>query len=464
MVINHFFKRLSQSSKKLIKKRKINTTNRIYIQDKELVETAFTPNSHFIYIVKKGDIIIVPCDESQNTVVARKLPTGLKSVIDIRSKAALDIFSNSHELTLYIYHDKIVVSSHGTIVELEKSCTIARAVGDLSYLGEKAEQVKEDISHVLDVVSLFSGAGFLDSGFIKEGFNIKFALELEKDMCETYRTNLGEHIVNADINTITRLPEAKIILAGSPCQALSNANRVNNARTLDDPRNKLIKKTIELVKKVKSCLVFVLENVPQLVSAGGGKFIREIQDNLPEFEISINKVNSVDFGVPQLRERCILIASRIGRIDLKAPALKALKTVRDAFKGLNNLIPNQLDYSKPSANSISKMKYIQAGENYRSIPEALRPHSQHSNMYKRLKWDEPSITIVNPRKSMILHPEEHRIISVREAARLQSVDDTFIFKGKLSSMQQMVANGVPVKLAQYIARTIKLKLDKFLYT
>jgi len=88
---------------------------------------------------------------------------------------------------------------------------------------------------------------------------------------------------------------------------------------------------------------------------------------------------------------------------------------------------------------MERIKHVQQGGNVKDIPEEIRPKGQHSDMYKRLEWDKPSITIVNPRKAMLLHPTENRILSIRECCRLFSLPDNFIFKGSLSAMQESIA-------------------------
>ncbi|MCF2650769.1 hypothetical protein [Niallia circulans] len=89
------------------------------------------------------------------------------------------------------------------------------------------------------------------------------------------------------------------------------------------------------------------------------------------------------------------------------------------------MLSNQLDVSKPKPLTLERIKHVKPGGNIFDIPEEIRPKGKHSDMYKRLEWDKPAITIVNPRKAMLLHPEEDRIISIREACRLFSLPDSF---------------------------------------
>ena len=312
------------------------------------------------------------------------------------------------------------------------------------------------------IVSLFSGSGGLDLGFIQAGFDIIWACDIDKSACETYKKNIGDHIHNIDITklNIKDIPDGDIIIGGSPCQGFSNANRTNHF--LDNPKNMLVKEYIRIVKG-KQPKIFVLENVPQIITAGKGLFLKEIKDELNEYKITYKILNSVDYGVAQERRRAIIIGSKIGSIEHPKSNINTYKTVRQAFEGLNNDIPNQLDYSKPKKTTIEYMKYVRQGGNFKDIPIELRPKGNHSNLYKRLHYDRPSITITNPRKSALTHPEENRILTIRECARIQSFPDNFIFYGNLAEKQQQVANAVPLLLSYNIALQILNKIEEVNY-
>lgn len=367
--------------------------------------------------------------------------------------------------------------------EYVKNVLLAKASGDTSYGYEQIafeylwdnynevnssvnettstltkSRYKEDLGIAMNMISFCSGAGVLDKGFIDQGFEGLLAMDIEEDMVKTYNANLGNHAIVADLSTydFNNLPkekEPKILVAGSPCQDLSNANRVTG-KVLDSEKNLLIRKIIEAIKHLPSLDVFVIENVPQLLTKGK-VFVDEIKERLSEFEITINKVNSGDFGSAQLRERAIIIGSKIGKIELKAPPVRLYKTVRQAFAGLTDETPNQLDYTKSGEEVQRRMSYVTQGGNFKDIPEELRGKGVHSNSYRRLEWDKPSITIANPRKSCLMPPEGNRILSIRECARLFDLPDSFKFLGKLASMQQMIANAVPLALSTAIAKQVK---------
>ena len=479
--------------KNIIKKRLIHTKNRIYIQDSELLQTSFEPGKKYNYKFKSNDSmleIFIDANGSK-TVSKRKRKNLLNPVIDIRNKEVLKQFNKFDKMEIEIYEDRILVrgllDSKVIALKQKKELIISKkSINNLylknvvnenfqqlsfenwisetklssinistKYPSNNSDQYNNDIQTGLRLVSLFSGAGVLDKGFIDQGFNPQIALEIEKDMVDTYKHNLGNHIRQADISKydIGTIPDGEVLIGGTPCQDFSNANRISG-KILDSPKNLLIRKYIEVAKHMKSLKVFVLENVTPLLTKGK-KFVNEIKESLSDFAISINKVNSVDFGSAQSRERVIIIGSKIGKIELKKPLLNVYKTVRQAFAGLTDKISNQLDFSKPKPETIFKMSFVKPGGNFKDIPEEYRGNGCHSNLFKRLEWDKPSITIANPRKSNILHPEKNRILSVRECARLFDLPDTFEFIGKLSSKQQMIANSVPLKLATAIAKVVK---------
>lgn len=449
----------------LIKKRLIKMTNRFYIQDKDLLKTNFKPGTNYTFAIYNNELTIVKSSKGTK-VSSRQDHNEVKPVIDIRSKKALKMFDTCSSFELFIYNDHIIikgVDSNKEIVNvgnINKSFLEEIAACKQNNIPFKNRRIGELFKDTLNVVSLFSGAGFMDLGFKKAGFNLKFALELEKDMCETYRKNLGDHIVQADINKydLNKIPDAHVVIGGSPCQDFSNTNRV--AKILDSPKNLLVKKWIEVVKKTKSCLVAVLENVPQLLTKGK-KFVDEIKLELSNFNITIHLLNAYDFGTAQIRKRAFIIASKVGPINIKTSNKIKKTTVESAFYGLNSAVPNQNDYTQSKKSTIEKMKYIKPGENFRSIPGESHKNRQ-SNVYRRLEFNKPSITIVNPRKSQILHPKENRILTVRECARLFDVPDDYVFYGSLSSKQQMVANGVCVNVAFYIAKHVKMYIGRCL--
>lgn len=303
-------------------------------------------------------------------------------------------------------------------------------------------------------VSLFAGAGGMDLGFIKQGFDVVWAVDNDGGACETYRENIGDHIICEDITKVKSedIPDCSLIYGGNPCQGFSSANR--RTGFINNPKNFLVKEYIRIVKD-KQPEVFVLENVPQILTAGKGQFLREIKEELHMYHIEASVLTASNYEVPQTRRRAILIGSKNGIIKHPLPTVSKEKTVGDGFEGIHNDLYNQLDRIKHSEIVLKRIKSVPSGGNIKNIPEHIRPKGSHSNVYKRLELDKPSITIAHVRKAMIIHPTENRVLSVREAARLQSFPDDFVFHSGLASKFQQVANAVPPLMAEAIAKEVK---------
>lgn len=493
----------------LIKSRRAKKSNRgLYLQDRQLLDTVFQPGSHFKYVIDMSNrqVVILASEEEGNTVSRRQLGGLVKPVLDIRNKQALQAFQGCAYLQVEIYDEKIVVRGYEEVTAMMGEAQIGRTsrqvVTDITQLlqvKQKAEIILskqvldkaaggyEQLSFTFDewieepikstalsyigkalsylhiplqLDSLFSGAGMMDMGFIEAGFDVLMAVEMDPGAVKTYRANIGSHIQQADMSKIDKGRfTAPVMIGGTPCQGMSQANRRTNF--LDNPNNKLLRAYIDAVKANKNCKVFCLENVPQILTAGSGHFLSHLLEEFRDFEVEYGTLNAADFGAPQGRKRAILIGSKIGRIPLPKPSHAKPVTVREAFAGLSGNLPNQQDVTKVKEITLERIKAVPPGGNVHDIPEDIRPGGKHSDMYKRLAWDEPAVTLVHPRKSMLLHPEENRILSVRECAKLQGLDDKFTFKGGLSSMQQQVANGVPVQLAKAIGTVIRQAIEKF---
>ncbi len=484
---------------KWLKKRKAKLSNRgLYIQDKELKQSNFKIGQNFKYLVdlNKKQIRIVPCEEeTNNTVSKRQLKDGYKPVLDIRDKKALQAFQGADYLEVLILENEILVkgvkerkikkSSIFSFLDFKKSNDVFNVSIDkedlISVVGgqdftisshetEKIEGFRQsdDLPLLLRAISLFSGCGAMDIPFIQNGFEVVCAVEKNEESAATYRYNHGNHIHVADITKFNKSLfmrcRAPIMFGGTPCQGFSNSNR--RLSYLENPNNLLVREFINSVKANKHCKIFVIENVPQILTAGKGQFLKEIKDELNDFHITHGVLNSVDFGDPQDRSRAFLIGSKIGPISLPEPVVESPRTVYDAFEGLTAATPNQEDITKSKHGTIERMKWIPQGGNWQDLPDHLKTRSMfkgstQSNVYKRLKWDQPSCTIVNPRKCLLTHPEEHRILSIRECSRLFSIPDDFIFKGSRESMQQQIANATPVRMVSAVVQQVKEAIFSF---
>lgn len=359
-------------------------------------------------------------------------------------------------------------------------------------------------------VDLFSGAGGLSLGFEDAGFKIVYILEKDRYAAETYsrNRNSGTMVDVADIlniepdDILSKLGldrgDLDIVLGGPPCQGFSIANM--RTRNEDNPMNQLVFKFWDFVVGLRPKW-FVMENVAGLEKFGDGRLKEELLELFEEGGYSVNSVvlDASCFGIPQVRRRIFFVGNRINKSldflhDLVKDKTLPCLTVREAIDDLP-VLPNgnsvdHLPYAKngesiteyqrimrlgnsdgvlnnlvsmSSPLAVERYKYIEQGENWRAVdlkrPELLYNYKDlskcHHWIYLRLCWDKPSVVISNYRKNMLIHPEQDRGLSVREAARLQSFPDTYVFYGPLGYQQQQVANAVPPRQAGRIAAYIR---------
>lgn len=342
-------------------------------------------------------------------------------------------------------------------------------------------------------IDLFSGARGLSLGAEMAGIVVKYAVEIDKDAAKTYSINHPNTVVyNKDISEIKKTDfdingEECILFGGAPCQGYSNSNRRTNSK--DNPKNWLFTEFIRVVSEVEPTWL-VFENVTGLLELESGFFFDRIVSSIEQcgYTCSYGIIDASKVGVPQRRKRLFLIGSRYGRIvNLELKRISKSISVKEAFEGLpvlcNGACVDVLPYSglvnstyarkmigscescsgnlvsRNNDSVIQRYKYVGQGENWRSIPVELMSNYKnikncHTGIYYRLREDEPSVVIGNYRKNMLIHPEYDRGLSVREAARLQSFPDKYLFFGNLGSQQQQVGNAVPPLLAKYVFNRI----------
>ncbi len=333
----------------------------------------------------------------------------------------------------------------------------------------------------LNVLDLFAGAGGFSAGFKQAGYNILAANEIDSMIAETYKRNHPNTLTYvSDIkifkDKLDSLPEnIDVIIGGPPCQGFSMAgarNRENkHEKFINDERNLLFREYIEIVKKLKP-KAFIMENVEGLVTMDKGSVISEIVELLGDnkyvgqkYKIEYKIINMSDYGIPQIRKRVIIVGYRsesehMSFFDILKNKREGLVTVKDAIydlMGLENTIPNHTP-TKHSPVAISRMKRILPGENYAVLGDT-NIKSIHSGSYGRMVWNNPSKTITTrfdtPSGGEYIHPKEHRTITPREAARIQTFDDNYTFYGNKSSIIRQIGNAVPPKMAYKIAVSLK---------
>lgn len=300
----------------------------------------------------------------------------------------------------------------------------------------------------MNIVSLFSGAGGLDLGLIKAGHEIVWANDFDADSCETYKLNIGDHIVFNDIANIKleEIPECDVVVGGFPCQGFSLANML---RASDDERNKLYKQFYRVIQSKKPDY-FLAENVRGILSLDGGNAIKKIVEDFSEagYRVKYKAFNTANYGVPQTRIRVIIAGTR-----------------KD--------LPDELDFLFPEPTH-EKVNWLSITEALKGIVEPEDPESTLKNhVYSKYKItnrnftghrqtdpNKPSPTILargNGKGGVcaIQHPLNHRRMSVRESALVQTFPVDFEFVGSMGSMYRQVGNAVPVLFGQHLGKKLK---------
>ncbi|MCM1556728.1 MAG: DNA cytosine methyltransferase [Anaeroplasma bactoclasticum] len=364
----------------------------------------------------------------------------------------------------------------------------------------------------MKIIDLFAGCGGLSLGFIKNGHVLIKALEFDPIIAESYQKNhpgvkvIIDDIKNVDSNETFQSGECDIIIGGPPCQGFSLAGariRENKSeRFINDPRNYLFKHYFNIVKKIKP-KAFVIENVKGIKSMEQGKIFEEIISIFSSkamledepYNIYYRTVNAKDFGIPQKRERMIIIGVKKNNVDFGTvwnktkeiilkdyPHYFDVVTVKDAIGNLpapsengevfsstaiteyqkylagKSIYLHNHNKSHHSNIAIKRMNQIKSGSNYLSLNEKI--NSVHSGAYGRLKWDEQAPTITTrfdtPAGGRFIHPEENRTLTPREAARIQSFPDDFIFYGNKTSICKQIGNAVPPKISFFLSKFLDL--------
>ncbi|MBP1906309.1 DNA (cytosine-5)-methyltransferase 1 [Paenibacillus turicensis] len=309
----------------------------------------------------------------------------------------------------------------------------------------------------MKIVSLFSGAGGMDLGFTKAGHEIIWANDLYSKAVETYKENIGKHICLEDIREVSTsdIPNCDMVIGGFPCQGFSVAN---TNRSEQDERNKLYLEFLRVIRE-KQPLYFIAENVKGILSLGKGKVIELIKNDFISagYNVEYRLLNAADYGVPQIRERVIFIGVRN---DIK-------ETI--SFPEPTHCDPSKLNFS-------DKKPWVTIGQALRDIPEPEEaPHiPNHEYTKYKLRFngymghrvidpDKPSPTITargDDKGGVVIihHPNNHRRLSVREAATIQTFPMDFVFSGSKTDGYRQIGNAVPPLFAYNIARMFPIKV------
>lgn len=339
-------------------------------------------------------------------------------------------------------------------------------------------------------ISLFSGAMGLDLGIEKAGFEIDVCVEMDKWAAETIRLNTRIPVINDDINKVSTQKiletaglskeDVTLVVGGPPCQAFSTAGR---QRGLADFRGNVIIQYLRVVREIRPAY-FILENVRGLLSAklnvvpeeyeAEYGYIKNIKGSVIHFltqefkklgySISYALLNAANYGVPEKRERVIMIGHLGHRVPIPSPThsedasygTKKWVTLRDAIGDLENR--DDLHYIPLRPKSVEFMRMLHEGQNWRNLSpdiaeramgKAYKLSGGKTGFLRRLNFDEPSPTLVTSPTmpaTLLCHPTELRPLSIEEYARIQQFPDNWKFEGRIETVYKQIGNAVPVGL------------------
>jgi len=344
----------------------------------------------------------------------------------------------------------------------------------------------------MKAIDLFAGVGGLSLGFSQAGFEIVYANEYDKSIADAFAKNHPNTIVDStdirDINfeKVFRKFENKVdvVMGGPPCQGFSQKGKRIG---INDERNFMFQQFVKVVEIVKPEF-FILENVPNILSAEGGYFKDEIIKVFRKlgYDVKAKVLKAEKFGVPQTRRRAVFLG-RKGKLNFELPDGNGKKTtVNEALSDLpplksgegnkeqkystapcnafqklmrckSKIVKNHFA-TKHNKKALERLSLISVNGTKEDLPKHLRTKSLHSGTWSRLKPDGFARTITTrfdtPSSGQFTLPFQDRCITVREAARLQSFPDNFIFHGNKSNQMLQVGNAVPPMMAYEIAKAI----------
>ena len=348
--------------------------------------------------------------------------------------------------------------------------------GEIRYMGNRK------------AISFFSGAMGLDLGLIEAGIDIVIGQDIEPTCIQTMAAN-GHKGIEGDIRDITpefmleqahmKAGEPFLVCGGPPCQPFSTAGK---RLGINDPRGSLFKEYVRMIDGIRPRF-FVMENVKGLMSSPlkdengnstGGKVLDVILSEFAKLNYSTvyGVLDAVNYGVPQFRERFVLIGSRDNeKIFLPAPTHFHIhqnpeyrwRTLGDTIKDLEDANGECAEFGE---NRLKYLRMVHEGENWKNLPEsfiqeamggAYKSGGGKVGFYRRLSYSQPSPTVVTSpiqKATMMCHPTKDRPLSVAEYARIQQFPDDWNFIGTTVEKYKQIGNAVPVGLARAIGQML----------
>lgn len=370
--------------------------------------------------------------------------------------------------------------------------------------------IQSDVKRRPTVVDVFSGCGGISWGLATQGFKVIAGVDNWEIALRTFKRNHRQaDAIQADLSTLepkelARLlcvvpGELDVLVGGPPCQGFSK-NVPASRRFLEDDKNLLVRSFLGFVEHLRPKVV-LMENVAEIVNAFDGAFTDEVRKLLAKwgYEMDVRVLDATKHGVPQRRRRAFFFANRAGRtVRFPHPsheplsrnaglfALPPVVTVWDAIGDLPTLEAGEGEspskYPRPAnteyqarmrsgsddlydhvaralrPTQLARLKSIKEGQGAKHLPDHLRPKSHYSGAYGRLERTAiaPTITrwVFHPGSGRFGHPTDDRVITIREAARLQSFSDAFVFEGSYLQKAGQVGNAVPPALSSAFAPLI----------
>jgi len=351
-------------------------------------------------------------------------------------------------------------------------------------------------------IDLFCGAGGLSAGLEMAGFKVLAGNDIFEAAGQTFAEThphaefIPGPIEDLDIDSLMKITglkrgELTVLVGGPPCQAYSV---YNHQRGMHDARATLFREYLRMVEGLQPEWI-VMENVAGIYSIGGGEAVRAIKSELADLGYAVEEklLRAEDYGVPQERRRVVFIGNRIGAPishpqPTHGPGLLPYVTIKDAMSDLPDLVngeaPGVVPYKTPPKSdfqrllrgnrtkvsnhaaprlgqvNLDRLEHIPPGGSWRDIPHDMLPEgmkrakrSDHTKRYGRMTWDGLSCTVLTKcdiHWGAYIHPDQQRAISVREAARIQSFPDSFVFSGSKTEQYVQVGNAVPPLLGRAI--------------
>lgn len=337
-----------------------------------------------------------------------------------------------------------------------------------NYYLKRLNSFGRDVVYKYTCISLFSGGGGLDLGVNLAGFRSVLVSDLIPAYISTIKHNFPQvitytkdatNLTAKELLQLTHVPEIDLMIAGPPCQSFSI---LGQRKALDDPRGKLTIKYFELISDVKP-KSFIFENVPGLLTVNKGRDFKNLFAFAQEktgYTLFTTRLNAMQFGIPQSRERVFIVGFRPD-IDCSSFDFPD-KPTGNYSECLGKVTPSKLalEHVEGLPNHVIRIHGDRVRTRYQKIPQGGRDHTDHTD---RIDSARPSGTVLVGSSAgggrPHIHPYEPRVITVREAARLQSFPDWYEFMGSSTEQYRQVGNAVPPLMAYEIAMKIRKVLE-----